>query len=112
LAPGVDAVALPITLTNTGDQSVYVTDLSAFLTVEMAEGHAAGTCDASDYLINGVAAPGPLDTAADLNWDAVELATGGDSTNAAGNSIGFNDDENANQDACKGATVTIHYAAR
>jgi hypothetical protein len=45
-----------------------------------------------------------------LTWTAVELAKDDFATNSS-NSIAFHDKTGSNQDACKGATVTIHYLA-
>ena len=103
--PGDTAQTLTVNVANPSDQSVYVADVSAYLTVTESN---EGTCDAGDFLLGGNAAPGAEADAISLVWDAQELAK--DAADDATTTIQFNNlDEN--QDACKGATVTINYLA-
>jgi hypothetical protein len=130
--PGDSAQPLKATVSN-GDasQKVYVSHVFAYLTVSKAQ-NAVGSCDSSDYLLDGVAGTTALAVTdpnthvttggpVTLNWTAQELnakgtaaqpATGSFSdTNGTGDSIQFNDKAASNQDGCKGATVTINYVS-
>jgi hypothetical protein len=108
--PGDSAQPLKATVTNTSSsQKAYVTSVKAYLTVSKATGAPAGTCDSSDYLLDGTAgttAASPVT----LNWTAQELAANSSADTGTGDSIQFNN-KPAAQDACKGATVTINYVA-
>lgn len=93
---------------STDNSSVYVSGVTAYLTIDSA--HATAGCTVSDYKLDG-------STTADsghpvsLHWTAVELTSGSSQDTSAGDTIGFNDKAGSNQNACKGATVTINYAA-
>jgi hypothetical protein len=63
----------------------------------MATGHAAGTCDATDFTLSP--------TTATVN---AEIAAGNNVGAWTGPAIHFND-KVTNQDACKGATVNLGY---
>ena len=93
LAPGVAAQTLTGSITNNGTNSFTVTGLSAAITG--VAGGAGPGCDATDYTLvqpSGVSG---------------SLAAGGSQPFSSG-SIAFNN-KATNQDACKGATVTITY---
>jgi hypothetical protein len=90
LAPGVAAQTLTGSITNNGTNSFQVTGLSAAITSVSAAG-----CDATDY------------TLVQPSISASSLAAGA-STGFTSGSIAFNN-KATNQDACKGATVTITY---
>jgi hypothetical protein len=100
LAPGAPASLGDIsgTVGNPSSQSAYVTSVTASLaSVAKAAGAPAGTCDASDYsLTNAVMAVG------------ANVAAGGTAPFSGANLSFVN--KATNQDACKGATVTLSYA--
>lgn len=99
LAPGVAAETIQGTVTNNAVNNAYVTQVDVSIaSVTKAANAPAGACDASDYsLANTTMAV------------RRELAPGG-SFAFAGATLAFND-KATNQDGCKGATVTLHYAA-
>ncbi|WP_144876078.1 hypothetical protein [Microbacterium sp. 1.5R] len=99
LRPGAPAQALSGNFTNNTGSNVYVTSIAISVTVTKAAGAAAGTCDASDYTITG----SPLAVGADI-------PTGTGVGSWSGATIAFNN-KGTNQDQCKGATVTLAYAA-
>jgi len=101
LYPGDAAQTLNLTVTNDSTtQNAYVTSLTATITTT-----AGASCDASNYLINGVAATTPNT----LIWTGQDLAHGASAINAD-NTIQFNN-KPTGQNPCKGAAVTITYAA-
>jgi hypothetical protein len=105
--PGDAPQAFSVTLTNNAQNKAYVAGVKAFLTID---GSHPG-CSADDYVLGATTAataPGSEATAVPLAWTATELASGGSGT--VSGKIGFND-KGTNQDACKGATVTINYLA-
>jgi hypothetical protein len=101
--PGDSAQAISGTVKNNATQSAYVTAVTASITsVDKAAGAALGTCDASDYVLAN-----PVMTV------GVDVAAGA-TQSFSGASIKFNNKTGAtaaNQDACKGATVNLAYAA-
>ena len=111
--PGDTAQDLVIKVTNPGPNKVQVDTVTVVPTVKMADG-VEGTCDASDYQINGeqLVDEGTID----LNWEAVELDAKTDQDSS--NTVQFFDKtreafgEDANQDGCKGATLIFAYTAR
>ena len=111
--PGDSAQDLVINVTNPGPNKVQVDTVTVVPTVKMADG-VEGTCDPSDYQVNGEQLP--AEGTVTLNWEAVELdaKTAQDSTNT----VQFFDKtreafgEDANQDGCKGATLNFAYTAR
>lgn len=111
--PGDLSQTLSVAVTNSDEQSVYVSTVKAWLSVAKATVNTpAGTCDATDYLLNGANTANSLANAQTLTWTAQELAKNA-TANATG-SIQFNDkngDAAADQSGCKGAVVTIHYSA-
>jgi hypothetical protein len=104
--PGDSAQDLIVTVTNdnpvVGGESQYVSNVEAYVTTDK------DGCTGSDFLINGLPAPSAAEDAVSLTWTPVDLAAG-DSAATAGDTIQFNNTA-ANQDACKSAVVTIHYA--
>jgi hypothetical protein len=86
------------TVKNTAENSAYVTKVVVTIAgVDKAVGAVAGTCDASDYtLANGTVL---------LGQDVASGAT----IPFSGTTLKFNN-KASNQDACKGATVNLHYA--
>ena len=85
----------------------YVASLGAYIT-DLPVG-----CDGSDYLINGNPVTGDATTPTPLTWTAVELNSGGAASSTS--TIQFNNKtglDGVNQDACKGATLTLNYVAK
>jgi hypothetical protein len=87
-------------VTNNGPDDTFLTAIVVSIgSIVKATGAMPGTCDASDYvLVDPRMAVG------------VQLAPDGGSAEFSGARIGFND-KSTNQDACKGATVELHYVA-
>ena len=104
--PGDSAQTITATVTNNGSENYKVQSLKAYLTV--ADPQATAGCSSSDYLINGVAAPGTALSAADLSITPIDLAPA--ATQTVTYTIHFNN-KSTNQDFCKGASVTVHYVA-
>lgn len=101
LAPGVAAGAITVTVSNPGSASVYAAQVVVTIdSVTKASGAPAGTCDSTDYALTGNTT---------MTVGAANLAPSA-STTFSGASLGFND-KATNQDACKGATVTLGYVA-
>lgn len=104
--PGDKAQPLVVKVTNPGPNKVQIAGVSVVPTVKLAEG-AKGTCDPSDYQVNGKQLP--AEGIVSLNWEAVEL-----DAEAAQDSVNtvqfFNKD--TNQDDCKDATLVFSYTAR
>lgn len=94
LAPGLAAQPLSGNFTNPNSSPVYV----ASVTATVASTDKVG-CDASDYT---VVQPTAVNA---------QVASGTGVGSWSGGSIQFNNKANANQDACKGATVTISYTS-
>jgi hypothetical protein len=104
--PGDASQPLSVAIANTSPtEAVYVTSVKAYVTVV-----GAGSCDSTDFLLNGSAAPGTIGTAAALTWTAQELDAASAESHDATGTIQFND-KATNQDGCKSAVVTIHYLA-
>lgn len=97
--PGDSPQTLSGTFTNPNSGSVYVGTVTASIaSVTKAGGAPAGTCDATDYTLSP--------TTATVN---AQVATGTGGT-WSGPKIQFNNKTGADQNACKGATVTLAYA--
>lgn len=111
--PGDKAQDLTIKVTNPGPNKVQIDTVTVVPTVKMADG-VEGTCDASDYQINGKQLVDGAVT--ELNWEAVELDA--EAAQDSTNTVQFFDKtrkdfgDEANQDGCKGATLLFAYAAR
>lgn len=100
LYPGQAAQNFTATVTNNADNNAKVAGVTAYVTTDKTG------CDGSDYSINGSAsAASPVD----LNWTAVDLAKGASQDSV--NTIQFVN-KATNQDACKSATLTLHYASK
>lgn len=100
LAPGVPASTISGTVTNNATNAAFVTTVTVAITsVTKATGAPAGTCDATDYTLTGAAMA-----------VGVNIAPGA-SAPFTGATLGFNNKASANQDGCKGATVTLGYTA-
>ncbi|MFC8503366.1 hypothetical protein ACFUC1_13465 [Pedococcus sp. NPDC057267] len=99
LYPGQAGQDFTATVTNNAANNAQVAGLTAYVTTDKTG------CDGSDFSINnstGAASP------VTLNWMAVDLASGKSQDSV--NTIQFVD-KATNQDACKGATLTLHYAS-
>jgi hypothetical protein len=94
LAPGLPAQTLSGNFTNGNGGPVFVHAVTVQVT-----GTDHGGCDASDYTIGGSAV---VDD---------EVASGPAVGSWSGLTIRFNDKADANQDACKGATVNLAYSS-
>jgi hypothetical protein len=99
--PGDSSQALTVGVKNTGTESTYVTTVKAYITTDKSG------CTGADFKIAGVATGTAL-APTGLTWTAADLAANG--TADATSTIQFNN-TTANQDACKTATVTVHYVA-
>jgi hypothetical protein len=101
LRPGGAAVPLTGNFTNLNDSPTYVANVIATIgSVAKATGAPAGTCDATDYTITG----GTMVVNAEVPAGTAKGAW-------TGATVAFNDKTAANQDACKGATVTFSYTS-
>ncbi len=95
LAPGLPAQALSGTFDNPNGGPVFVASVSA-----VVSGTDKSGCTASDYTISG--SPATV---------ATQVASGSGVGAWSGISIAFNNKAGTNQDACKGATVSIAYTS-
>lgn len=105
--PGDAAQDLDVLVTNPGPNKARVAGVRAVATVTQAAG-AVGTCDPSDYQVNGAQLPGSGQVT--LHWTAVELDAL--ASQSSTNTVHFYDKADANQDGCKGATLTFQYTAQ
>ena len=98
--PGDSAQTITGNFDNPNSGSVYVSNVVVSIaSVAKAPGAVAGTCDASDF------------TLADRTMAVGEQVPSGTGVGAfSGATIKFNNKANANQDACKNATVNLAYA--
>jgi hypothetical protein len=102
--PGDSVQILKVKATNNATEVTYkVQGIKAYITTD-----ANAACDGSNFKLNGSPAPSTAESAVALTWTAVELAKGASAE--VNQTIQFNNTAD-NQDACKGAKVTIHYAA-
>ena len=109
--PGDSPQDLVVEVKNAGpNEAVYVSSVKAYITTAPGDPLAdpAPVCDGSNFLLGGVAAPSTEATAAALLWTAQDLAV--DEAHDATGTVQFNN-KLTNQDACKGAVVTVHYVA-
>ena len=99
MAPGDSAQTLSGNFNNPNSGPIYVTSVTASIgTVAKAAGAPAGTCSAADFtLANAVMAVG------------AQVPAGTNQGAWTGATIKFNNSTTVNQDACKGATVTVAY---
>ncbi|HEX4400765.1 MAG TPA: hypothetical protein VHZ98_05535 [Galbitalea sp.] len=99
IAPGSAPQVLSGNFTNSNSGPVWVTSVTAAVSSVAKSGTApSGTCDSTDYTVS----PAPMLVGA-------EIASGTAKGAWTGATIVFNDKATTNQDACKGATVTITY---
>jgi hypothetical protein len=99
LAPGIAPRAITGEVTNSGGTSTFVTTITvSIVEVVKATGAAAGTCDASDFVLLDPVMP--VGQALDPGKFAA----------FAGAQIGFND-KPTNQDACRNAAIDLHYVS-
>ena len=99
LYPGGPAQPIAGTVTNDGEQDSYVTKVVVTIDSITQAAGAVGGCTADDYLIND----GEMLVGEDL--------ASGVSADFSGASIEFVNDELANQDGCKDATVNLTFTA-
>jgi hypothetical protein len=98
--PGDSAQALSGDFTNTNDGPVYVGTVTASIdSVDKADDAPAGTCDSTDFTLS--------DAVMAVN---AQVPSGENTGSWSGATIQFNNKADTNQDACKGATVNLHYA--
>jgi len=95
LAPGLPAQALSGNFDNPNGGPVFVTSVTATVTGTDKPG-----CNASDYTVTG--SPAAVGT---------QVAAGSGVGSWSGITIAFNNKPATNQDACKGATVSIAYSS-
>ena len=97
LAPGVAPAPITGVITSHGPHESYVVAITVSIAaVTKKSTAAAGPCSAGDYVL------------ADARMPVGVLLTPGVSANFEGASIAFQN-RSDNQDACKAATVTLHY---
>ena len=101
--PGDTAQTVTATVTNSGTENYTVKTVKAYITTNKTG------CDGSDYLLNGVPAPITADTAATIAVTSVDLAPAATTTGSF--TMQFNNKATTDQEACKGAAVTITYVA-
>lgn len=100
--PGDAEQVLTVAVTNTANESAYVSGVKAFITTDQPG------CTGADFLLGGTSGHSDLATAKPMTWSAVDL--GADSSANATSTVQFNNTA-ANQDDCKSADVTINYVA-
>lgn len=99
LQPGGAAQTLTGTFNNPNTGPVYVDTVTASIdSVTKAVGAPAGTCDATDYTLANA-----------TMTVAAEVPAGNSQGSWTGATIAFNNKAATNQDACKGATVSLAY---
>lgn len=97
MAPGVPPAAITGVVANHGLHEAYVHAITVSIaSVTKSSAAAAGRCSAADYVLAGATMPVGV------------LLPPGASANFRGASIAFQN-RSVNQDACKAATVTLHY---
>ena len=90
---------------STDNSNVYVSSVKAYLTTNQVG------CDGTDYKLDGVATAVDAASAVPLAWTSADLAHNGTQDTDGTDTIQFNNKAASSQNACKGATVTIHYLA-
>jgi hypothetical protein len=96
LAPGIAPTAITGVVANDSADSTYITAIMVSIEAVTMSSSAVGVCGVDDYLL---LVP---------RMAVGQTLEAGGSATFGGGSIGFND-TSLNQDACKGATVTLHY---
>jgi hypothetical protein len=98
--PGDSAQTITGNFDNPNSGPVYVSTVTVSIaSVTKASGAPAGTCDATDFTLASAA----------MTVNA-EIPTGSAKGSWTGATLKFNDKTATNQDACKGATVSLSYA--
>jgi hypothetical protein len=98
--PGDSAQTISGTFNNPNSGPIFVHTVTASIaSVTKASGAPAGSCDATDFTLSNATA----------TVDA-EIAIGNGKGSWTGPTLQFNDKTATNQDACKGATVSLSYA--
>lgn len=97
--PGDSAQTISGTIENKAANSAYVASVTATISGVTRATGVTGTCDATDFTLASAVMP-----------VAKDIASGATVT-FSGATIKFNN-KTENQDACKGATVNLAYAAR
>jgi hypothetical protein len=101
LRPGGAAQTLSGNFTNLNDSPTYVASVTASIaSVTKASGAAAGTCDATDFIL---ASPTMVVNASVPSGVAQGAWTGA--------TVTFNNKAAVNQDACKSATIAFSYTS-
>lgn len=101
--PGDASQPLTVSVRNTSTtESAYVSTVKAFITTDQTG------CTGADFLLGGTPAPVDAADARALTWTPADLVAG--SAADASSTVQFNN-TTGNQDACKGAVVTVHYLA-
>lgn len=100
MAPGVAAQNVTATVQNNGSENYKVSTLTAYVTTNK------DGCTGADFVVNGSTSSSAAPV--DLGVTATDLAP--NATVTKGYTLGFNNTAD-NQDACKGAAVTVHYSA-
>ncbi len=101
--PGDSAQTLTVNVKNTAGENAYVSTVKAYVTTDK------DGCTGDDFLLGGTAGHKSLATAKTLTWTGQDLAKTGGNDDAT-STVQFNN-TGADQDACKGAEVTLHYLA-
>jgi copper(I)-binding protein len=101
--PGDAAQTVTATVKNTGTENYKLQSVKAYVTTNKTD------CDGSNYLLNGNAAPTTSDSAVTIDVASADVAPAATKTGTF--TMQFNNKSDTNQDACKGAAVTIHYVA-
>ena len=99
--PGDTAQNLVVNVKNNATNKARVVGVTGYVTTDKTG------CDGTDFLLGGLISSEITPVA--LAWTTQELAH--NASDNATSTIQFNNKGDANQDACKGATVTIHYAS-
>ena len=103
LYPGQGPQNFTVTVTNNADNNARVAGVSAYVTTDKVG------CDGTDFAINGSTSSSV--TPVSLAWSAVDLAKDAAQTSgASANTIQFIN-KATDQEACKGAALTLHYAS-
>ena len=100
--PGDSPQTVTATVKNSGSESYKLQGLKAYVTTGTTD------CDGTDYKLNGAPAPTTEATAVSITVTPIDLAPS--ATTTATFTMQFNN-KTTNQDACKGAAVTITYVA-
>lgn len=100
--PGDSAQTVTATVTNNGTQNYKLQAVKAYVSTDKQG------CDGSDYKLNGAVAPTNATDAVSIAVSQADLAPAATTTGTF--TMQFNN-KTTNQDACKGAAVTITYVA-